>query len=317
MKTINPIYAVLITGLLVVPMVAQAQYNYQVIDYPGTPSTQIFGINDRGNVVGNGITDPGSFPFVYNSKKGTFTDVAPLAGYSDTAILGITDSGVIVGSVTSLDETTRSGFTRDKNGNFTVFSHPNAVSATNVRATNNNGLITGFRDDMSAVGVGFIYDTQSGMFTDLNPTSFFTIAQGINSKGEVVGSSNFDAANDPCPGLGNPFRRYGWLRATDGSVNFFEVNGTHTSARGINDNGAIVGFFFDLDDGKFKGYQAELDGSQCQSITLSDGDVLDFPGSETNFLQGITNSGVIIGSYDDETGIHSFIATRQKGGKNK
>jgi len=302
------------TGVVVIGTVdgaAPASYDYQQIDYPGAPDTRVFGINDGGDVVGFGVTDPDRFSFVYASKKGTFTDVAPLAGYSGTVVLGINDPGVMVGSVTNLDETTRSGFIRDKEGNFTVFSHPDADSFTNPRGVNNKGLVTGFRDDLNVIRVGFIYDPKSGTFTNLNPTSSNTIAQGINSKGEVVGSSNFIVANDPCAGLGNPFRRYGWIRATDGTVTYFEVNGSHTSARGINDEGSIVGFFLDLDDGKFKGFKVELDGSPCQSLTIAGGDVLEFLGAEATFPGGITNAGNIVGSYTDASNTHGFIATPQ------
>jgi len=309
----NQLLVVLATGLVAAPMAAQAHeeqsvYDFQQIDYPGQTQTQVFGINDRGNVVGNGITDPDTFPFVYASNKGTFTDVAPLAGYSNTSVLAINNRGVMVGSVLSLDETTISGFIRTKNGTYTVFSHPDAVSSTNPRGVNNKGQVTGFRDDLNVISVGFIYDPKSDTFTDLNPTSFFTIAQGISPKGEVVGSSNFLPADDPCAGLTNPFLRYGWLRATDGTVTYFEVNGSHTSARGINDEGSIVGFFLDLDDGKFKGFKVELDGSQCQSLTVAPGDILDVPGSDSNFAEGISKSGVIVGSADDANGSHGFIA---------
>ncbi len=136
-KNKNKLLVLITVSLLAAPMVAQAQYVYQLIDYPGADNTQVFGINDRGDVVGIGFADPNSLPFVYDSKKGNFTDVAPLAGYSATGVLGINDPGVMVGSVTSLDETTASGFIRDKNGNFTVFSHPDAVFETRPRAVNN------------------------------------------------------------------------------------------------------------------------------------------------------------------------------------
>ena len=169
--------------------------------------------------------------------------------------------------------------------------------------------MTGFRDDLNVITVGFIYDPKSGTFTDLNPTSFFTIAQGINSKGDVVGSSNFFPDDDPCVGSGNPFLRYGWLRAKNGTVTYFSVNGSHTSARGINDKGSIVGFFRDLDDGgKFKGYIAELDGSQCQLLTVGPNDILDVMGSDANFVQGINNKGVISGGADIGGSSPGFIA---------
>jgi hypothetical protein len=60
-----------------------------------------------------------------------------------------------------------------------------------------------------------------------------------------------------------------------------------------------------------KGFVVELDGSQCQSITVAASDLIEFPGAEATFLGGIKNSGTIIGSYDDTTNTHGFIATPQ------
>jgi uncharacterized membrane protein len=317
MKKKNHLLAVFTLGFLVGPMLAQAQYDYHPVDYPGAPATQLFGINDRGDAVGIGYTGDDTFPFVYDSKKDTYTDVPSLDGYDATYVLGINDAGVISGSATRQGEIGRDAFVRDKHGNFTVFSHPDAASTTLPRSINNKGLVTGFRDSAEGTFYGFIYDPKSDTFTDLNPTSFFTIAQGINSRGEVVGSSNFNEENDPCPESASPFRRYGWLRATDGAVTYFTVNDSHTSARGIADDGSVVGFVIDLDAGKFKGFKTKLDGSQCQSLTISSGDLLDFPGSLDNFLQGVSNKGVITGGYDTADDTRSFIATPQKGGKKK
>ena len=56
MKMKTQILAILALGLLAGPIAAQAQYDYEQIDYPGAPDTQVFGINDRGDVAGIGIT---------------------------------------------------------------------------------------------------------------------------------------------------------------------------------------------------------------------------------------------------------------------
>jgi len=311
----NQLLAALAVGLLAGPMVALAQYDYQTIDYPGAPDTQIFGINDRGHVVGNGFSDTDTFPFVYDSKKGTFTDVTPAAGFASTTVLGINDAGVLVGSVNSLDETTRSGFIRDKKGNFTVFDHPDAVSETRPRAVNNKGLVTGYRDspdDQLAAENGFIYDSKTGTFTDI-VQSVFTIAQGINSQGDVVGHAIFHDAfgfPDPC-GTSGSFVRRGWLRTADGTVTYFDVNGDGTSARAIADSGTIAGFVFDSVTGSTKGFVTELDGWQCQSITIAGADLLEFPGAVATFVGGIKNSGAVVSSYDDPTNTHGYIAFPQ------
>jgi hypothetical protein len=311
MKT--QITAVLAAGLLAGPMLVQAQYDFEIFDYPGADFTQVFGISDRGDVVGTAV-DLDSIPFVYDSKKGTFTDVAPIAGFDSTTVLGISESGVLVGSVFDDDLGTESGLIIHKDGSATVFDHPDAVSFTQARGVNNEGLVTGYRDsavDQFAPENGFIYDTETDTFTDIVP-SIFTIAQGINSRGDVVGHATFDGnfgAPDPC-GSSDPFVRRGWLRTTDGTVTYFVVNGGDTSARGITDSGAIAGF---IRDSVTKGFVVELDGSQCQSILIADDDLLAIPGVGDTFTfpGGIRNSGEVVGSYDDDDGTHGFIATPQ------
>ncbi len=301
----NQLLAVLTAGLLAGPMAAQAQgpYDYESFNSPGSTSDQVFGINNRGDAVGNGTIAPDGIPYVYDTKKGGFTNVTPVAGFVDTAVLGISDKGVLVGSV--FDGSVDSGLIIDKNGASTVFDHPDAVSFTQARGVNNKGLVTGFHDspsDQFAPENGFIYDPKTDTFTDIVP-SIFTIAQGINSRGDVVGSAIFDGTfgyPDPC-GSSDRFVGRGWLRTANGTVTYFSVNGGATSARGITDSGTIAGFVNDPGSGLFKGFVVELDGSQCQSFTIADADLLHFPGSSGTFVGGIKNSGEVVGGYDDGT----------------
>ena len=312
----NQLATLVALGALGAPMLVQAQgaYDYESFNYPGSTFDQVFGINDRGDAVGNGFIDPDGIPYVYDSKMGGFTNVTPVAGFDATSVLGITDNAVMVGSV--VDGSVTSGLIIDQNGASTVFDHPDAVSFTQARGVNNKGLVTGYRDDANdqfAPENGFIYDPKTETFTDIVP-SLFTIAQGINSSGDVVGSAIFDGnfgAPDPC-GSSDPFVRRGWLRTKDGTVTYFSVNGGATSARGINDSGTIAGFVNDPGSGLFKGFVVELDGSQCQSFTIADADLLHFPGAFFSTLPGgIKNSGEVVGSYEDPTNIHGFIATPQ------
>ncbi|MFZ2508082.1 MAG: hypothetical protein WAW79_06400 [Steroidobacteraceae bacterium] len=292
---------------------AQADsYTYQLVDHPGTAATQVFGINNKGSVVGNGFDALNSYPFVYDSKKGTYTTVAPAAGYFNTHVLGINEAGVMVGRVdTSADGSTSSAFIRGKDGSFTVFSHPDAASFTEARGVNNTRLVSGWRDSSTGETVGFVYDSRKGTFTDIVP-SLATIAQGINARGDVVGSATFPIADDPCPPSAGGTARYGWLRTKDGTVTYFDVNGGRTSARGITDSGTIAGFVTDV-TGVTKSFVVTLDGSQCQSITVADADLLEFPGHDTTFAGGISNPGVVVGATNDPSGTsHGFIAKKVK-----
>ena len=303
-----------VAALLAGPLVAQAQgYTYETVDYPGAPNTQIFGINDRGDVVGNGFDAVASYPFIYDTRKGTFTDVAGVSGFDDTVILANSDAGILGGSVFDFDSFIESGLILDKQGNAVVIQHPDAVNFTEVRGLNNSGLAVGYRNDADPQisGVGFIFDPKDGSFIDLIP-SLQTIAQGINSRGDVAGSAIFLSGDDPCDTGFPGTTRYGWLRTTDGNIIYFTVNGLRTSARGISDAGTIVGFTTDIFTGETKGFVTELDGTQCQDIAIADEDLLVFPGSTTTFGAGINNSGVVSGSYiDDLENSRGFVATPQ------
>lgn len=220
------------------------------------------------------------------------------------------------GSVLDWDTLIQSGFIRSTKGTYSVFDHPDALTFNQARAVNNKGLVTGIRDrayppdDTSSVA--FIYNPKSNTFTDIIPESdhFQSMAHGINSKGEVVGDAYFFGADDPCnPGNTASLARYGWWRATDGTLTYFTVNGRATAARGINDSGTIVGFTRDPADGNIKGFKAEVDGSQCQVITIASGDLLEIPGFVVLNAEGITNSGVIAGIAHDGVSSHGFIAT--------
>ncbi len=298
----NQILAVFTVGLLAGPVVALADFNYEQIDPPGETTTQVFGINDRGDVVGNGIDVIGG-PFVYDSKKGTYTLVTTATCCTDTSILGNDDAGNMVGSVDG------DAFIRDKKGNYAAFFHPAQDTFTQARGVNNKGLVSGFRDrpDFGGTFVGFIYDPKNDAFTDLIPAAAHTIAHGINSKGAVVGNSFFFNADDPCPGSPDPLVEYAWLRAADGTVTYFNVNDSTTRARGINDSGKIAGFIFT--DGPARGFVVELDGSQCQAVTVAASDLLENDlGFDDTIPEGISNSGIVVGNVGTGLSSHGFIA---------
>lgn len=310
MKKKYPLLAVL-SGALALPLAAQAQvtYEYEQVDFPGSPETQVFGINQPGVLVGNGFDPTVNSPFIYDTKQGSFAGVDAVAEYEAISALGINNRGDVVGSVAGSGGI--SGFILDHTGIEATFDHPEATFFTQARGVNSRGLVTGFRDSGFFSSVGFIYDPASATFTDIVP-SLFTIAQGINSRGDVVGSAIFPSDADPC----NPSAsaggtvRYGWLRTQQDSVSYFTVNGRPTSARGIDDTGTVTGFFRDTAAGESFGFVTVLDGTPCQDITIDAEDLLVFPGATETFPQDITNSGVIAGQYTDEAGVsHGFIAT--------
>lgn len=289
---------------------AQDSYEYRSITLPGTIGSQAFGISERGVLAGNAFTDDGNIPFTYDVKKDEFDLVEDVAGFDITLILAISNRGDLVGSVVDVTSGIQSGLLLDKGGNAHVFDHPDALSGTSARAINSNGLVTGIRDSADPLQflAGYIYDSRSERFTDIVPSAQ-TIAQGINARGDVVGSAIFFSENDPCdPGAApGGIVRYGWVRSHEGDVQFFTVNGSPASARGISDSGTIVGF---LPGAGSVGFVTEIGEGQCLDITVGPEGLVAFPGADQTFAQSITNSGTVIGQYVDADGVQqTFVAT--------
>ncbi len=69
MKKLNQLLPFLAVGMLAAPLVAQAEYDYESFNYPGSTLEQVYGINNRGDVAGNGIVGADNFPYVYDSKR--------------------------------------------------------------------------------------------------------------------------------------------------------------------------------------------------------------------------------------------------------
>jgi hypothetical protein len=198
-----------------------------------------------------------------------------------------------------------SGLILNKKGTFASFSHPDWDNTT-ARAVGTSGLVTGFAYDTLGFGaVGFIYDSANGSFIDILPSTSITIAQGINARGEVVGSTIL--------GLGgaypaSPPGLYAFLRHKSGAITLFRVNGAPTRARGITDSGLITGFV--NVPGGSKGFVASLSaGAGYESLAILDAELLAVPGAVQTIPQAIGNSGHIVGQWDDGVTLRGFIAT--------
>ncbi|MGB8328058.1 MAG: hypothetical protein WCE48_10820 [Steroidobacteraceae bacterium] len=288
-----------------------ASYRYKVIDYqaPATtlPNTEFWGISDDGQIAADANGDIG-VSLRYGAATGRFTDVSP-PGYDITAALGVNESGAIAGYAFRLDSQNPNGFVeygfiRSRRGAYTFISHPGAVSGTDFRGINEHGVVTGIYDTATDL-VGFIYDPARQTFTDLNVGSG-TIAHGIDSRGDVVGST-FLAADKACAGC--PAGIYGWLRDSRGSVTYFRVNSLDTRARGITESGRIAGFIGSFPNSK--AFVTKLRGrSGYQALTIVADDLLVVPGFDT-VAEGISDDGVVVGILREPTTsvTHGFTAT--------
>jgi uncharacterized membrane protein len=308
--------AVVAGSLALAPSVGQgtpttSEYRYTIVDYPGSTSACL-SINARLNVICDALFNQ-EFPFVYSARSGQITlpAVAPPAGWS-AAAFGINDSGTVVGYVYPPDDSIENGFVVTKNGEYREFSVPWAAY-TEARGINNRGVITGTAFFNGPGSAGFIYDPEAATYTEVLPSAY-TETVGITTDGHVVGTVYLDAG---ASGPGAPAGQYGYLRAANGSVTYFRVSGEDTYARGISDEGTIVGYFGDLPFPQVTGFVTDMKelhsskppASGFVALAISARHQLQIPGAIGTLPQGISTEGVVSGAFIDGSGeAHGFIA---------
>jgi hypothetical protein len=170
---------------------------YTEFVHPGSFFTTARGINDRGLVAG--VADDGALVigFIYDAASNTYVDFLPSP---DTTAHGINDRGDVAGSVL-LDAGVACaqcpvgyyGFVRTARGAFSFFRVNGAD--TRARGLNDSGVIAGQVDTDTGVksfvtrirGLPYEAITIADARLLEFPGMSFTIAEGINNKGEVVG----------------------------------------------------------------------------------------------------------------------------------
>src|SRR6266571_4377906 len=207
---------------------------------PGASSAQGFGINDRGQVVGDASVDGGR-AFLWDPVSRSMTDLS-LPGTAPSEAFGINETGQVVGSVNSdgrraflWDPTTRT---------MTVISDPLTPGAE-ATAINGRGQVVGFgRIRGGLVDHAFLWTPDvpngaTGNMIDLGtlPGASGSEASGINNGGQVVGASGADFTAraflcTPAAPTG-PTRAMTDLGALPGS--------SGSQAYGINNAGDVVG----------------------------------------------------------------------------
>jgi hypothetical protein len=312
------IVAATVGGIAPILCIAQqasttSEYRYTTVDYPGSPTSICIGINARGELACSATGFSEALPYRYNwrSRLITLIPVAPASGWNALAF-GINDFDTVVGYVYPSDDSVENGFVVTKNGDYKEFVVPWAAY-TEGRGINNRGLITGTAFLADGSVAGFIYDRTSETYTKLLPSAY-TEAVGITTDGRVVGTVYLDAGT---AGLSAPGGQYGYLRAPDGSVTYYRVNGQDTYARGISDEGKIVGYFGDRPFPQVTGFVASVSrlhstntpGTGFVALSIPPKSQLKIPGAFGTLPQGVSPSGVIGGTFVDSSGDpHGFIA---------
>jgi len=210
--------------------------------------TSADGINDKGQIVGYYGNDSGAHGFLYN--HGHYVTLNDLHGTKGTFANGINDNGQIVGYY--LDSNgVEHGFIYDRlTHTYKTLNDPFAGTengeGTEAQGINDKGQIVGSYIDSKGAVHGFLYS--HGHYIALNDPSagrgtleneIGTVANGINDKGQVVGSYTDD--NGVAHGFVYNISTGIYATLDDPSAG---PGSNDTAAFGINDKGQIVGWYW-------------------------------------------------------------------------
>jgi uncharacterized membrane protein len=246
-------------------------------DYPDPTWTiaNIGGINDSGTSVGLVLSDMGAEAFA-RGADGTFTQPFMPPHANGSQAFGINNEGVICGKYFATEHS--HGFFLSA-GSYTTYDAPGARQTAIFNSNDTGDFVGGYTTRRTGGFRPFL--NQAGKFIPIDVIAQTgSIATGINNIGEVVGQ-----------GDGHMF-----LREPDGTVIYpIDAPGNpYLFTYAINDSGLIVG-------------GANNDGFVW---LYPDTFVLfDVPGSTYTEVTGISNNGLISGTYETSDGIlHGFIA---------
>jgi uncharacterized membrane protein len=276
-------------------------YQFTSLAAPDGGSAQVFDVNNLGQIA---LTAVGNAPRGYIYSGGTYTTLAGPAGALGFNALGLSDNGVVVGSFYNtlvIDPDTGESFAGPDNGyifdgsSYTALNVPGA-DATQPRGVSPDGrYVAGFYSTVNG-NRAFLFDRTSGSFTDLStPDSRFTIAQGINAAGTLVGSDFIVTAGGPSrPG-------FTYDIATGVRTDTVLPGYLRTAFRDIDSSGLMVGWVLSTDangDGVFTG----IVGAGGVFDTLS------MPGAVSTYLEGVNDAGWLTGNYAIGQDFFGFVA---------
>ncbi len=264
-----------------------ASFSFTSIELAGATGTDLYGINDTGQIVGINTAFPYQAGFQY--ENGVFTTL-PFPGISRD----INNVGQIVGQYYTFSGNRAFLYS---GGEFTLLPEFPSLSASSALGINDAGQIVGYYVDTKTPGSlpdhGFLYS--NGTLTTIDfPGALWTVASSINNVGQIAGTFRYPGAVGYIHGfvLSN-----GVFSMVDepGALDAYPYG---TIVTGINDSGDLVGSLSNPSGGCAFIYQQN--SFTCFSV----------PGALYTYPFGINNAGQIVGSYGfSASRSYGFIAT--------
>lgn len=264
-------------------------------NYPGAGnSTTPFGINERGDIVGDYVDSAGVRRGFRRRIDGRFTAiVAPGDTGNFTRARGINNSRTITGDFLTLATNTFHGYFL--NGTtFTQYDFGGPFSTA----------VVGINDAGDFVGAFGSLVQPNRAFVNIGGTTTAIVIPGqYDSFGGDINSSNRSVGVYRDLTLVN----HGFIRSSNGTLtNPVDFPGSASSVlNGINRQGRIVGSYTDA-----LGQQHGFFRKNANKYVS-----FDYPGAVSTSLNGINDFGFIVGRYTDNAGIrHGFLAWVRGGG---
>jgi probable HAF family extracellular repeat protein len=205
----------------------------------------------------------------------TYTTLDDPNATAGTGAFGVNNSGQVVG--TYYTNTDAYGYVYN-GSTYTDISLPSQATDLQAFGINNNGLIVGVSDNAQGAHA-FIYNGSSyTAIDDPNQINYNTLPTAINDSGDVVGTYI---------GSGPTYHVF-----TYNGSSFTDLNPPGSpaqfSANGINNSGAIAGFYGTANGGLFEGFVENAGAYSFFSV----------PGALVTLALGLNNNGDVVGSYD-------------------
>lgn len=274
--------------------VRQTNGNMTKVMYPGAQYTSVFGINDSGTIVGS-YSGPHDQVFL-RTADGKFTSFVPSSTQFLEGLQFIDNLGNVAGTILTQYDFFEC-YVRTSDGTITLFAGPLGFDCEVTGIV--NGTVTGFYGAPTGYFAGYLR-APDGTFTVFLP-NVQVAGVYLNKSGTAAGAFNLPGGSGSMEGF---------LRATDGVLDYFTVPGSvPLNVRGINDGGTVAGYWAtepEFNSGA-SGFQRFADG------TIS---TFDAPGAGTGPFQGtypyaINNAGAIAGTVIDSSNVsHGFLLTQ-------
>lgn len=284
MKTKRLVFVVVAVASMfpLLQILADAPVTFEVlltVDYPGATSTEVNGINERGDVGGFFANESDMFRGFVRFSDGHFSGpiTAPTYPQAVLEVSGINSVGAVCGSYIS------GGYFHGFLLSGSTFTDITAGPAdTLVESVNSAGNFCGYTNPPQKAFVSI-----GGSITFFTiPGSSNTSAFGMNNLNQVVGSYTIG------------YHQFGFLREADGTLIYpiGHPTGGAIYLLGINDGGLMVGMIFD--GARFHAIFFRAPGRFA---------LYDYPGANYTRFNGINKRGQISGTYIDDSGAHGLI----------